>query len=178
MTNHMCISGQCTVKKEHDNELIDCPIDNLNVGDIIQTEMGKSEIFLIIRSEIGPDSELLTDGNGLIVTHWHPVMINNNWCFPTEHSSFVKFDLQSNQPQYMYSIMVVDESAMSILVNGSYVATLGHGNTTDRVIGHNFFGDRVSILDSCYGKSGKYNCVDIKRTHGDCISAITLDEYF
>ena len=70
---------------------------------------------------------MVTFENGLQITNYHPIFINNQWQFPV--------DVQPSQKTFIdkyYNFVL--ESGHTLKVNGIDCITLGHGVKGDKVL--------------------------------------------
>ena len=72
----------------------------------------------------------------LCLLPWHPICIAGTWTFPCR--------VATPSPLFMRCVYnVVLSSGHVVCINGLPFITLGHGNTTDPVLAHAFFGTQV-----------------------------------
>jgi hypothetical protein len=83
-------------------------------------------------------TDLCKVGN-LVVTPWHPIKYNNEWCFPNELSS-----VSLVQCEAVYSFVLDKHHVMNI--ENFEVICLAHGYTND-ILAHNFWGTQKIIND-------------------------------
>merc|ERR1711998_34905 len=65
---------------------------------------------------------------GLKVTPWHPIRINNSWCFPSDRA-----DAKEEPCEAVYSFLLESEEHVSMNINGIECITLAHGIEGDPV---------------------------------------------
>ena len=113
-------------------------VKDLIKGDKIKNSDGNiSTIQCVLKTKIKNGSTDMMIFNGMRVTPWHPVRINNKWSFPSDikHPTRVHVD-------YVYDFVL--DSHHIITINGIDAITLGHNFTHDPILIHKFFGtDKV-----------------------------------
>ena len=82
----------------------------------------------------------MVDINGLSITKWHPIIIDNEWIFPVEcsYSCLEEIDM-------LYNFVL--ESYHIITINDIECCTLGHNFTDNCVISHPYYGTNKIIDD-------------------------------
>ena len=134
-----CFTGNCLIQ----TILGLVSVNTLHVGDIIITHQGSSvPVKCILETKINQQIDMMKHPDGLIITGYHPVKINNKWCFPKN------LDLFEKQTIYVDSIYSIGlEGGISFIVNGIEVASLGHNVVDDLVMSHPYFGSNLIIRD-------------------------------
>jgi len=95
--------------------------------------------------------------NGMKVTPWHPVRINNKWDFPANIGTLIPVNCD-----YVYNFVLNEHHVMHI--GRTDIITLGHGISNDPILKHPFFGTNKVI--------------DHLKTHpGWADGLIEMDEY-
>jgi hypothetical protein len=134
-----CFSGNCLIK----TILGMIPVSKLHIGDIVITPLKEtSRIKCILETKINRQIDMMTHSDGLVITGFHPVKINNKWYFPNNLDIFEKKNIYIDS---IYSIGL--ERGTSFIVNGIEVAGLGHGVLNDDVLSHPYFGSNLVIED-------------------------------
>jgi Mg-chelatase subunit ChlD len=130
-----CFHGNCLVSI---TDLVTKRCDRMQVGDMVMTPNGTSRVEYILKTVyINGFHNLVTLKSGWIGTPWHPIKHNGEWTYP---NSIV--GSKHTQCDAVYSFVL--ENRSSIHINGIESATLGHNNTENNVITHEFFGtDRI-----------------------------------
>lgn len=90
-------------------------------------------------TDVESEIEMVKFDDGLIITNYHPVLIENQWKFP--------IDLKPAEKIYVskYYNFVLEEGH-SLLVNGVHCISLGHGIKED-VAEHEYLGTEKVIND-------------------------------
>jgi len=111
-------------------------IDTLKKGDIVLDKLGnKQKVVCIIKMKINKKIDMVQI-NGMKITPWHPIYIDNKWVFPVN-----KFFSKKHYCEYIYNIVLDHHHIIS--VNGIDCITLGHGYK-EGVLYHPYFGtDRI-----------------------------------
>ena len=131
-----CVSGTNTVQvvgRDISNKFV----QDLKASDVVLNSDGStSKIKCIMKSRVKTGKANLYNVNGLMITAYHPVRLDGKWQFPKDVTSASEIECD-----YVYSFVL--ETGEFLTVNGTDVASLGHGNTTDPVLGHEFWGRKV-----------------------------------
>jgi len=134
-----CFLGNCKIQ----TMLGLVPVNTLRVGDLVITPEGRVfPIKCILETQINSHIDMMVHPDGLVITGYHPVKINNNWCFPIGSDLFEKQNIWVDS---VYSIGL--EDGISLHVNGIEVAGLGHQVQDDPVLTHPYFGSDLVIRD-------------------------------
>jgi hypothetical protein len=75
----------------------------------------------------------------MLITPWHPIIINNKWVFPINIAPEENIKLDC-----VYNLVL--ESDHIVLINSTPVVTLGH-NFTDEIVAHPYYGSQKIIQD-------------------------------
>lgn len=123
--------------------------DAVRRGDIVVGPAGRAKIAAVVRT-LRPSgfAELCELPGGLLVTPWHPVCINGRWVFPSDMASkkhvecaaIFSFVLERGDDADVLSARTAGSAGTSIYVNGVATSVLAHGDVTDAVLAHAFFG--------------------------------------
>jgi len=123
-------------------------------GDKVMGASGCTEtVMCVVRTEIdGGVTELVElpsklNGSGpLLVTPWHPVLVQQSWSFPAMVSPQT---LKARECEAVYSFVLHEQKVAgrrgSMGICGYEVATLGHGVLGDPVLSHEFFGSEAVL---------------------------------
>ncbi len=111
-------------------------VSSLSKGDKV---FGGFKINCVVKTKIGFNLEVV-ELNGMLITPWHPVLINNEWKFPIniKSSSHVFMD-------YVYNIIL--DNGHIMIINDVKVVTLGHHFTDNNVVKHDYYGSDKVIND-------------------------------
>jgi hypothetical protein len=166
-----CIHGDCSVL------LADYSyksIKYLKCGDCVITDSGVGMIRCVIASQIQSGvCDFVHFPSGLIITPWHPVLVNERWTFPndiftpqrTKCDKVYSFLIERLKPEYVsdsqssniIQLQSTDEMdkhySASLQVNGIFCAALAHEITNDDVMNHALYGSLgiVKYLSLCAG---------------------------
>lgn len=102
--------------------------------------------------------DLVVFEDGLQITPWHPINVNNNWKFPKDVGSIKTIDVNA-----VYNFVLNEDH--TVIVNNVTCVTLGHGFTDDVCV-HPFFGTQevIKALDNLSGyDEGFVNITGITR---------------
>ena len=147
-----CIDEDCLVYTDKGR----MKVIDLYVGDKILTSTGLySSIKYILVTKINNQMDMMIHPNGLIITEYHPVKINNNWCFPINIDIFEKKTIYIDN---VYSIGLEDYS--SFIVNDIEVIGLNHRIINDPIASHPYFGTEKVIQDILKLSSNGYCIID------------------
>ena len=140
--DYTCYSRNGTVLVEHNGDVFEKRVDQLKKGDKVFSMKGcYNRITHLTRQYVKNIEMIKIENSNLLITKWHPVMINGKWTFPC-HS--LNHDKQ-NYIGYIYNIAV--ENGSDIVIGSIPVITLGHGIKNDEVAEHPYFGTDKVIAD-------------------------------
>jgi hypothetical protein len=132
-----CFSGECLVLMS-DNSLK--LVKDVRVGDnVMLPNKSHAKVTHMTRIEYY-DKINLTQIGGLLITPWHPILLNGTWQFPNSIGI-----TQSYECKYVYNFAL--DVGHIVTINGIECATLGHGFTDNDVITHEYFGTHKVIDD-------------------------------
>ena len=117
-------------------------VDEIVKGDVVRTADGETATIECVVQFT--NVRTLTINNGLKVTPWHPVFINNVWMFPAD-LAFHDAVLEHNDMVTTFILAEGDRSKLPI-IDGIAVCTLGH-NIKGPVIEHAFYGTDKIVND-------------------------------
>lgn len=174
-----CVHGAGRVERYGGTE---CRADELRPGMrvLLASPPGKYGIVThIVRTRVAPETPCvaLSCGQGtLVVTAWHPVNFQGEWCFPANalDDFVVSKETASEYPSatYMYSWAVVGEEGSPMdgeyygsVVDGIPIITLGHGITENSTLGDGITGHNV-LIHPYYGTRKVLQ--DLERLHAWC----------
>ena len=128
-----CFNGSANIKMEDSSLKKVC---NLAKGDIV---FGGFRVKCVVRTPIQEKIEMV-DINSLLITPWHPILVDGIWVFPIKEcfSRHVNLD-------YIYNVVL--EVGHIIILNDISVVTLGHGFTNNDVVKHDYYGTEKVIND-------------------------------
>ncbi|KAJ1310373.1 hypothetical protein OPQ81_007111 [Rhizoctonia solani] len=157
-----CFAGWCYV----DTESGKTRVSDLRRGMVVRTPNGTARVAVLLRTACpGQVMDLCTIGR-LAITPWHPTYYNGSWTFPAKVC-----EPRSLPCDYVYSVLLEpspDSESHSILIEGTWCVTLGHGST-DLVRAHPFLGDYARVVESLsqlegyYDESGIVECAGVAR---------------
>ena len=103
---------------------------------------GIAKVVCMIRTQMrNSECEMVKLSNGVKLTPWHPVFIDNTWKFP---NNIGKLKLYGGV-DYIYNAVV--DKGHSLMINGVHCVTLGHHLKENKVVEHPYFGTDL-VLDS------------------------------
>eukprot|EP01117_Protostelium_nocturnum_P008919 TRINITY_DN3200_c0_g2_i2.p1 TRINITY_DN3200_c0_g2~~TRINITY_DN3200_c0_g2_i2.p1 ORF type:complete len:681 (-),score=189.66 TRINITY_DN3200_c0_g2_i2:1898-3940(-) len=140
-----CFHGKCIVQMGDDTEK---RVEQVKRGDILWTNSGRCRVECVLKTEYRKGSaRLVSFSNGLILTPYHPILLDGKWIFPIELKEEETIECSA-----VYTFLMEGE-VTSVKINGIECITLAHGIEGDRVASHEFFGtNRVKrAMESCNG---------------------------
>ena len=150
-----CISGECFVG--------DKKVSELRRGDkIMNSNNQEVEIECVIKRKCQDNKKaLVIFENGLKITAWHPIFVDNKWIFPCSlvDNSTVKFNKYDYcEAVYTFILKKIDNTRPNhIIVNGIKVITLAHNIENDNIASHNYYGTDMVIEDMRNNYLESYN---------------------
>lgn len=149
-----CVDGFGQVKMANGSTIL---VKDLVKGDLVSSDGRTASIVCIIKTKIKSGHVDMLSLNGMKVTPWHPVRINNKWDFPANIGTLIPVNCD-----YVYNFVLNEHHVMHI--GGTDIITLGHGISNDPILKHPFFGTNKVI--------------DHLKTHpGWADGLIEMDEY-
>jgi len=146
MDNYYNYSGGCIGSEGNvlmqDNSLR--KVKDIRKADYVKLPNGESaQVICVCKTTLKPrdKSPLVLLESGLVITPWHPVLLNNQWRFPCHIGEIWNTSISSHD---VFNF-VLDKGHLMI-VNGIACVTLGHGFTED-VVKHQYFGTEEVIHD-------------------------------
>jgi hypothetical protein len=113
-------------------------VKDLVKGDVLISDGQLASIVCIIKTKIKSGYIDMLSINGMKVTPWHPIRINNKWDFPANIGTLIPVNCD-----YVYNFVLDKHHIMHI--GGTDIITLGHGISSDPVLKHPFFGTEKVI---------------------------------
>ena len=132
-------------------------VNEITEGDIVYCPLKKTKYAIVecvVRIKMMKFIKMC-DLNDMKITPFHPIMKNDEWVFPNDvHESEITF------MDYVYDFVL--DSGHCVEINNTNVITLGHGFTSNDVVKHEYFGDK--IIDDLIKHSGwKNGFIDIEK---------------
>jgi hypothetical protein len=161
-----CFDGEGIVKMydgstKHVKELIK--------GDkIVDSNDNVSTVVCVLKTLIKGGRTKMCTFNGVKISPWHPIKINDKWEFPTKIQLPVETECD-----WFYDLVLDDHHIITI--NGIDIIGLGHGFTHDPVLDHPFFGTNKVIdelkKDTEGWNNGLVTILDYKPIYGEPVLA-------
>jgi hypothetical protein len=107
------------------NDKVFCPLNNTKYARVICV------LKLKVNKKI-----MMNDINGMKITPYHPIYINNEWMFPNDHNTSSFYNIN-----YMYDFVL--DSGHIVRINNIDVITLGHKYNFNEKVTHDYFGDKI-----------------------------------
>ena len=134
----LCVGGECMVNSIY-NELI--KVSELKKGMKILLH---NNTFGTVKCIIKSYSKSICTISKLLITSYHPVMINGVWKFPNDIVDPIKL---TNKIE-VYSILLEESNNLGIIIEGFPVAPFGHNDKSDPVLSHEFFGNHELVSNA------------------------------
>jgi hypothetical protein len=118
-------------------------VKDIRKGDYVKLPNGESaQVICVTRTTLNPRDKvpLVLLGSSLIITPWHPVLMNNKWSFPCQIGKPWNMTITTEVFNFIL------EKGHIMTVNGIDCVTLGHGFIDD-VVKHSYFGTEEVIND-------------------------------
>lgn len=113
-------------------------IGELKAGDGVQTQTGEGIVKAVVFFKGDVVVKCIADG--LRITDRHPVLVNNTWVHPRSLPG------EYTKSNAVCSVLLKDRSS-TILVNGTFCATLAHGIQDNEIATHDYFGTEKVVED-------------------------------
>lgn len=128
-------------------------VSEIEKGDILSNG---AKVECVIKIIVTSGEKEMVDINGLLITRWHPIIIDGVWVFPGERTNAYLEEIDT-----IYNFVL--DSKHIITINDIKCCTLGHNFTDNYVITHPYYGtnkiiDDLSLMDGW--KEGKITIND------------------
>ncbi|CAF1177076.1 unnamed protein product [Adineta ricciae] len=133
-----CFYGACTVRLMNGTTKL---VQNVQPGDCMAPHGGKVTYVVKTKCHNGKTSMVSLD-NGLFITAWHPIRLDNQWLMPCSLVSN-PVEICCNE---IYNFAL--DGGHTVLVNNTECVTLGHGFKED-IVRHDYYGSERVIEDLC-----------------------------
>jgi len=132
-----CFPGDCQVHMQDGTKK---QVRDIVQGDLVYTPKGAAKVRCVVKT-ICKDSmcDLVRLGR-LIVTPWHPIR-RNRWVFPIQLAKSETLPCEA-----VYSFLL-EENAVSMVIEGEECITLAHGIQDDIVAKHAFYGTHAVVSE-------------------------------
>jgi len=112
-------------------------VSEIEKGDILSND---AKVICVIKIIVTSGEKEMVRINELLITKWHPIIIDGEWIFPVErtHAYLEEIDMVYN---------FVLDSKHIITINDIKCCTLGHNFTDNYVISHPYYGTDKIIND-------------------------------
>ena len=163
MTTYYTQSGGCfdgfgmvTMYNSIEKKIYYKSVQDIHKGDIVYCPSNSEKYAIVecvLKLKINKEI-LLSQINNMRITPFHPVNINNDWIFPFNVS-------QPNNEYIDYVYDFVLDSGHIVEINNTSVITLGHKFTFNRIVSHEYFGDKIiNDLQNHKDWNSGYICLD------------------
>ena len=138
-----CFAQDCTVDRWNGDKFETLTLDEVRPHDELRTLNGKAEVKCVVKT-LCPENkaELVTftlrPFAPLVITPWHPILVNRQWFHPTTIVAASSTAVQ-NCP-FVYNFVLHTEHILQ--VSGVSCVTLGHG-FKEPVVEHEYWGNTV-----------------------------------
>jgi hypothetical protein len=134
-----CFAGGCEVALE-DGSM--CALQDLHRGAMVSTPNGHARVVCVVKTRCFDSHAFLVKlPNGLMVTPWHPIMVDSTWTFPND----VACPEIVTGVDAVYSLVI--EHTHIVEINGYPTICLGHGYDDNDVLDHPYYGTERVIDD-------------------------------
>jgi hypothetical protein len=125
-------------------------VRDIKKGDVIKSTNGPAKVICVVKTRcFRGTTSLVTLKDGLQITPYHPIRVENTWQFPCAVST-----PQNRLCDAVYSFAL--DSSHIVNINGVDCVTLGHNFTDDKVVSHPFFGSQ-RVLEALKSMPGWTN---------------------
>ena len=160
-----CFDGSCLVSMKDGTKRM---INQLIKGDIVKTPNGEARIMCIVKTILeNRKADFVIFNEGLMVTKWHPIRVENEWKFPCK----IKESKTVSCPA-IYSFVLDTQDEHVMIINDIECIALGH-NIELPVAKHDYWGTNKVIKDLQTMAGWNEGLVVLK---GDCIIRNDMDE--
>lgn len=153
-----CFHGQCTVRLMNGSTIL---VKNIKPGDQIAPHGGIVNYVVKTKCQ-NNKAKMIVFANGLIITAWHPIRLNQRWIMPCSLAS-APTEITCEE---VYNFAL--DQGHTVLVNNVECVTLGHGFKDD-IVRHSYYGTKRVIEDLCRLDNQQKNSGIIKITADDLV---------
>ena len=136
-----CFAGGCKVLMSHGQKKL---IKDIQAGEMVWTPNGYANVIALVVCNTTAKSQPMTRINGLSITPWHPILVDDEWKFPADLYFYSERMIQT-----VYNLVL--NRGHIIDIEGTLACTLAHG-FGGPVIEHPFFGTDRVIMDLMKGR--------------------------
>ena len=129
-----CFAGPCRVKMA-DSSRKTC--QDIQKDDIVQTRTGQARVVCVVKTPC--ETATLVKYGTLLVTTWHPVMVNGRWTFPNDLGEAGEYPCSA-----VYSFLL-EPGFQDMYIEDVPCITLAHGIEDDEVATHPFYGTQAVV---------------------------------
>ena len=104
-----------------------------------KSDIKEASVVCILKTITNGNVKLVTIGDNLKITPWHPILTASGWEFPGKLSKIVAEPCEA-----VYSILL--DSGHTFMINNVWTIGLGH-NYTEGILEHEYFGTNAVITD-------------------------------
>lgn len=160
--NAGCFHGECTVRLMDGTITL---VKNIKPGDQIAPHGGV--VNYVVKTKCPNNkAKMIVFDNGLIITAWHPIRLNQQWIMPCSLASGPTEI--SCEEVYNFAL----DQGHTVLVNDVECVTLGHGFKDD-IVRHSYYGTKRVIEDLRRLDNEQHNSGIIQITANDLIRSQT-----
>ena len=144
--SNSCFAGECIINLADGSSKM---IKNIKKGDKVislsnpydyNSKIIVSTVKCLLQTNIICGiAELVTFENGLQITPWHPIIVDNTWIYPSQMNK-----IQNKTCCAVYSIVL--DNNHTCYINSTWCITLGHGYTKG-ILNHEYYGTEKVIQD-------------------------------
>jgi hypothetical protein len=130
--------GMVTMYDPVEEKLYSKPVWQIKKSDIVYCPQNIEKYAIVdcvLKLKINKEI-MLADINNMKITPFHPININNQWRFPIN-----VVNPQKEYIDYVYDFVL--DSGHVVEINNIHVITLGHKFDFNRVVSHEYFGDKI-----------------------------------
>lgn len=117
------------------------PITDIVKGDQVLDQKGNmTDVICLVKINCNEGKCTMVKIEDLIITPYHPIMIDNKWIFPKDLNIPLEYKCDN-----VYNLVLKDNH--TIIINNYIVCTLAHNIKDNDVIKHKYFGTNAIIND-------------------------------
>merc|ERR1712167_191304 len=147
-TGDGCFAGDSTVQVLNDNKSIVKRVDQVRAGDKVTVRGGFAKVLCVAKIKTSANTKMISFPGGLKITHKHPIMVDDAWCYPKDHGTPAKTGCD-----FVYNFVL--SSGHVLLVNG--IGCVTWGNNLKLPIGKEYYSTQiVSDLEKMSGWAKGY----------------------
>jgi len=146
--DNQCFAGHCRVEMA-DKSLKACR--DIRADDVVATSTGAARVVCVLKTSCKSNIAKLVLYGKLLVTPWHPIMVEGRWTFPNDVG-----EAKESHCDAVYSFLL-EAGFQDMRIEDTLCITLAHGIKHNIVAAHPFYGTQKVVDAMMQDNSGFSN---------------------